>query len=530
MESTPKKTSVIPIFRAEALLIPARALKAADIAAAHSKFTYQFYNEKACKACDNVSERHNDVCDGCNHFKGSIRTSKIVEKEGDDFLSLPVGASKKVKKWIVARGYGDRYRVLERTPDAALFSEPIKFVKPPYEYQTEAVKVLRAKKRGILNSPPRSGKTIMGSLLACRVGKKTLILGSQREWLLGFQETFIGSETQEAFTDCDPSKIGICSTLKDFREKDICLATFSGFMSARGQKLLEAVRELFSVVLVDEVQGVPAKMTARILSRFNAEHIIGMSGTVDRKVSEEMNVAFDLIGPIIHTCEVERLRPRVIPFFTNVKFKDPKAGGSQAGFTYFQSSLESNSERRAKLVKLIIKYARAGHLVMVPVTRVNTVLNWVREINYETETRGFALPFFGGMGKALRDSTVQKARNYECRVIVGNISLLSTGLNIPRASCLVESAATSNLPKAEQRMSRILTPYKDKPPPVILYVMDDSDLLRMCKQKEFWGCLKPRFDPIINKEDETAILSWFSLAKKNNRGRDHGGSFRDGLD
>jgi Type III restriction enzyme, res subunit len=243
---------VIPIYRRESFQIPIKFLKEGDVDAAHRRFTYHFYDQKKCKSCDNFEERHNDICDSCAAFKGAKQTSKVVTRKGKDYLSMPGGALKKVKKWLIGRGLDSRYELKDKRSEGAEFSRPIKFIKEPYTYQEEAVEVLLKKKRGILDSPPRTGKTVMGALAICTVGRKTLILASQREWLLNFQETFIGSETQEKFTNCKKRQIKICKTLKDFEETDICLSSFAKFMSPKGKKLLAKIKNLFGVVCVDE--------------------------------------------------------------------------------------------------------------------------------------------------------------------------------------------------------------------------------------------------------------------------------------
>lgn len=243
---------IIPIYKCEAYLVPISKLAPGDVEAANNRFTYNFYNEKKCKSCDNLPERHSDLCDACAGFLGRKRTSKVVRKNNREFLSMPVGASKKVKKWLIGRGYSERYVVKKRHYEGKPFKRAIKVLGKPYGYQDEAVATMLKKKRGILESPPRSGKTVMGACVIAAVGRKTLILGSQREWLLNFQETFIGSETQKAFTNCRPSQIKICRTLKDFQGTDICLSSFAKFMSPAGKKLLMKIRDLFHVVIVDE--------------------------------------------------------------------------------------------------------------------------------------------------------------------------------------------------------------------------------------------------------------------------------------
>lgn len=508
MASDENSKSPLPVYKCEAYLIPVERLKKSHIEKAHAKFTYRFYDDKKCARCDNLEYRHNDLCDACVGFKAIKQVSKIVEKGSRSFLSLPRGATEKVRNWLTAIGYKGNYVVKPRYQDAEPFKRKIRMTREPWAYQREAADTLKANNRGILDSPPRSGKTVMIVCVVVEVGKKTLILGSQREWLLQFQETFLGSAEQKAFTNAQPHQVKLCRTLRDFQETDICLSTFSRFMSPGGKKLLSQIKDLFGVIAIDEVHFTPALETSRVVAQLNAERLYGVSGTVERKVTDEINIAHDLIGPVIHRCEVKRLRPRVQLLETGIKIKDP--AGGQAGFTYFQSRLESDPGRRNIIIKRAIAMAKAGHLVLIPMTRVNSILTWTREINYETEQPGFALPFFGGLQKDRRAAVIRKARNYETRIVVGNIALLSTGLNIPRASCIINVTATANIPKCEQRLSRVLTPWEDKPDPVVVLVLDDSDMIRKCMRYEWYNCIKPRFNPIISKDDEYRLSRFFS--------------------
>lgn len=510
-------TKIIPIYKSEAFLIPVKYLSGDDIQKAKDQFTYRFYQENKCKKCENLQDRHSDICDACDAFTGMRQTAKVVEKGGRSFLSMPVGASKGVKRWLRRTGHIDNYEVKVRHPEPIPFRRRIKMIRKPYPYQLEAADVMVKKKRGILKSAPRTGKTVMATEVICRIGAKTLIFGSQLDWLKQFRATFIGTKDpetgewkKEPFTNARPSQIKICKTLEDFEKTDICLCTFSQFMSKKSKALLEKVREMFTVVVCDEVHYSPALQTSRILARFNAEYFYGLSGTVERKVTDEIQITHDLVGPIIHETTVDRMKPRLVPFFTGIKFADPKGG--QAGMTYFQSKLESSTPRREMLIKEAIRYAKAGHLVLIPLTRVNSILKWTQEINREVERAGFAMPFFGGMKKAKRDEVLELARDYKCRILVGNIALLSTGLDIPRASCLFEVAMTANTPKCEQRLSRILTPMhgEGKPDPLIVYVLDDSDLMRKCRRSEYWNCVIPRFSPEISNEDRKRITSYFA--------------------
>lgn len=499
----------LPIYKQEALLVPVKKLEGSDIRKAHKRFTYFFYEEKKCKQCEYLSERHCDICDSCSAFKGARQTSKVIEVKGESFLSLPAGATKKVKKWLTAIGKDD-YKIVDKTPDPEdseiQMKRGIKMVRPLYKYQKKARNTMLEKRRGILSSPPRTGKTLMGAAITCELGLKTLIIASQREWLVGFRDTFIGSKDEEAFTNAKKKQIGFCKTPEDFKNKDICLATFSQFMSAGGKKRLEKIKNLFGLVLIDEVHYTPALQTSRVISRLNPRYMYGLSGTVERKVTKEIEIAHDLVGPILHECDVERLRPKLTVLNTHVKIADPTGG--QAGFTYFQGRLQKNKTRRDKIIKEAIRYAEAGHLVLLPLNQVQPILDWTTEINHQMG-KGYALPFYGGLSKDQREEFLSRLRKYKSRICVGNISLISTGTNIPRASCIFEILAMNNGPKCGQRLSRILTPFEDKPTPTIVLVIDDSKLVRTIRRAEFWNAIKPRFDPIIGRDDMAQLMSYF---------------------
>lgn len=128
-----------------------------------------------------------------------------------------------------------------------------------------------------------SHNTLIGVAAICRIQQKTMILASQREWLLGFQETFLGSATQQGFTKLDKERIGFCKTYEDFKKYDICLVTVQSLHSERGQILLKKIRSMFGCVIIDEVHGGAAPKYIQVLSQINCKYKIGLSGTPDRK-------------------------------------------------------------------------------------------------------------------------------------------------------------------------------------------------------------------------------------------------------
>jgi hypothetical protein len=151
-------------------------------------------------------------------------------------------------------------------------------------------------------------------------------------------------------------------------------------------------------------------------------------------------------------------------------------------------------------------------MIIIPLAQITPVKALVMAIN-KLAGKTIAVAFWGGLGKdkdgrKLRDVYIEKARKYKIRVIVGNAKMVSTGINIPRASCLYDVTLSSNHENAEQRYSRILTPWEDKPPAVIRFFLDEMQVRKRCLSNEIYKVLIPKFRPIIQEKDFEALKSY----------------------
>lgn len=274
----------IKIISEAGFLIPLEDLSKEAVSAAQARCLYRFYKDSMCAKCEYLEDRHSENCGSCEAFVGARQMVKKVVFKGKEHLSIPRGRRQLAIN--VARK-DDKNRTIRIVSGhkAKEVSRPIRLLKSVQvrEYQAEAIEAAVTKRRGILKSPPRSGKTLMGAAIICKVGKKAIILASQREWLVQFKETFYGSTTQEGFTNARPGQVDFARTYEDFQKTDVCLCTFSQFMSEKGKAMLARIRDLFEVVVVDEVHKSPALASSRVLSGFNSRYCIGLSGTPQRK-------------------------------------------------------------------------------------------------------------------------------------------------------------------------------------------------------------------------------------------------------
>lgn len=500
--------SELKVVAREAFFIKLKELKPAEVDKLNERHTHMFFEEKACSGCEWNEDRLasetklSEACPNCAAFKGGVTLTKEVKIGDNKYLSIPGGDRKGIKDILKKRDLKFKSKREEHK-----FRRPIKFTGDLRDYQEDAVQKIIKDKYGVIKAPPRSGKTVLSTAAICRIGMKTIIMAAQREWLDGFYETFCGSETQKPLTNAKKSQVGFAKTLEDFKKYDVCLVTYQTFNSEKGKKLLRKVRDMFTCCFIDEVHMGAATNFAVCISRLNVKYRIGLSGTPSRK-DKRFIIVEALIGPIIYEAKVQRLRPHVR--LVRTQFKRNFKGRAQ--WATIVAALEKDPKRLKEIAEWAIKDVKAGHMVLIPLSQVTPIKALCMAIN-KIAGKKLAHPFYGGLHKSIRKPLIEKARNYKAKIIVGNTKLLSTGINIPRASALYEVALSANQENCEQRVSRILTPWEDKPPPLLRIFLDDMDVRKRCLAKEWWGTIMPKFKPIISEVDLKVMKGYLADKK-----------------
>jgi len=504
--------STVKVYLKDAIYIPLKYVEPEHQEAIVERYERHIYlKEEVCERCEYFSERPSDVCAACPNYKGLYKLHSIkdikVKGERRECVRLPYGDRAGVKKI-----FGDRdLKIIDKTPDRPM-KRTFKMadIVTLKEYQGPAIKKMIATRSGVLKSPPRSGKTVMGSAYIAKMGQKTLILASQTDWLDNFYETFVGSDTQPAMTTIKKSRIGFCNKLEHFEKYDVCLATYQTFLSEKGQKLLKKIKNMFGVLMIDEIQFGAALKFSKIISSFNTRYKFGLSGTPERKDTLEY-VIYQLLGKVFHEVKIPRLRPRI------EVIEPPFIGKLPQNWTYMVGKLEKDPKRLKHIAETAVKDVKAGHCLLIPLMRVPVVNALVKAIN-RMYGKDIACAFTGQTPKKLRKGIIDRARNKKIKVLVGNGRMLGTGINIPVSSMLYQLTPSSNLPKADQRFSRVLTPCEGKLQPVVKYWLDDADVIRNCMRTEHFGCMVPVFRPMIDPVTRGKLDAYFANAKR--KGRD----------
>ena len=466
---------------------------------ANKIFLLRTYDEKMCKTCDNLPNRHNSQCKECPGF---LSESKLWKSNSSNTrIGVPRGNKEKVREWL---GTND-FDLIDSRADVPFKTEGMKMTIKMYNYQIPAVKAMCRKRNGQFKAPPRSGKTIMGTAAALKMGQRTLILASQVEYLKQFYETIMGGPSNEPMTNIPEleeitgKKIcGICKTEKQMEGLDIVLMTYQSLISDKGRKLLNRIKKKFGTVLVDEVQDCAAPHFSKVINAFYARSRIGMSGTLDRKDGLEI-LTEDILGPCFYEVKVASAVPRV-------RIVDSPASKKYVYklWTYALKYLAEHEGRNEIIANLACKLVRQNRSVVIPVVTIAHVKTLVSMIN-EKAGKCVAKPFTGQHSPVYRDKLRRDARSGRVKVVVGIRRMVQTGINIPIWSDLIEVIPASNTPKMTQETARIRTIVDGKKTPQVHHVLEHFGPSVGCFRSTYYKVYKAQGFIIDEKEEKKAL-------------------------
>jgi superfamily II DNA or RNA helicase len=345
------------------------------------------------------------------------------------------------------------------------------------DYQIPAVEALLGNRRGIVQSPAGSGKTIIGAASTYRwtVPRSRLSRRKMRvAWVANTQE------------QCDQARKALEAFPDIPQFADVTVCCYQAGISLAS----------FDLVVLDECHHISAPEFRKILE-FNEGWRWGLSAT-PKRADELANDVFTLIGPIVHIVEREALidagqlakakvfihqpndpnemeraikelsdplyeaRKRKWPYM----FKNPKHDAEQKARCVWQVALKAgiaeNQKRNAKIISLAKHHAKDSHLIIIGSVDHGKVLQ---------EKIPGSIIVFSKMGQKSRRETIAGFQSGEIKTMIAT-SLADEGLDVPRANVLTLAASGRSAAKAEQRTGRVLRTFQDKTHGIIHDFMD----------------------------------------------------------
>jgi len=423
-----------------------------------SKFTYHLKHQE-CSKC----KEKDFSCDECPlNEPREIRTYKRLKQ----YYVLCRGNLGKIYRTF------NNFEIIDKTCKPK-FEYPLEFTSSLWENQEKTVNNWLKHKYGIIESPPRSGKTVMTCSIICTLGVKTLVLAHEASLLDQFLTAFLDHTNLQDLRRKYKSKfiVGITNCREDLDKYDICLSTYQSFITEKGKGYVEEIKDKFGLTVVDEVQLSGADCYRKVVDRIESKYRLGLSATPDRKDKLEC-VIYDIIGPVTSKGKSDEMNCEV--FFHNTGFKV----NPFAQWTTYIKRLSENSKRNTIICAAAKRDADKGRSVLIVTERRMHI-----DILYkQLSDMGLSVAIFDGrVPKTKRQPLLDKARNGEFDVFVAIRKMIRLGIDCPMWDVYFNIMPIAYASNYYQEMSRIRTPYppslvkklgKEKPTPIIRVFCD----------------------------------------------------------
>ena len=424
----------------------------------------------------------------------SVRVYRIKRFAGERWIGMPRGMPELVEDTLKNRKYIKDILDLRAEPKAKMKLE----MHGEYrDYQIPAIEDLINSENGVIQMPPRMGKTVIGIGAIGELGLKALIIAHQTDLIEQFcEETIYDPKLFKGRRK--PPVAGICSKYEDFVKYPVCLATYQTFLSDKGQKLLNRIKYMFGITLTDEVHRLPADRYTMIMSRFSAKYMWGLTGTSRRKDGKYV-LAEMIVGPVVHDSGKHRvLKPKLYAHMTPLKVGNRKPPNH---WTYFVNYVSMNIARNKYIANMAVKDVERGHVVLIPIARKEQADTLENLINGQYGDK-ICFKFTGDIPKKDRQKVRDRMNDDPSIKVVLAMRSMLLGMNVPRWSCLYTVAHISNEPTYTQEVFRICTPMEGKRRPIIRYFFDAA-------LGRSYGCFRTCCETLLNRENGFEVTQSF---------------------
>jgi superfamily II DNA or RNA helicase len=333
-------------------------------------------------------------------------------------------------------------------------------------YQPDAVMAMTEKEHGILEAPPRSGKTLLIAAAICMNREKAIVFAHQTDLLLQLFDTF------EEFTNLNEIKtshcpvVGFPESMEDFETLDVALCTKQTFDNIINRSKARVVQKLFGAVYVDEAHYVGGEVYSQLINRFHSRIRQGVTATPRRK--DNLHIVVDgILGGIIH--KITRSEIGCVPMEVTTISTDVTLPKKDTQFVRALSYLSQHEARNELILGWMQKDVSEGHRIIAVTDRKPHGV-YLRD---KLRERGIVAEVFNGTvsDRHLRKKILGGIRHGDTKVLIV-MRGMCTGLDIPAADCFYNLLPSANSVAEEgeyeggggyeQQCTRVLTPHPGK--------------------------------------------------------------------
>lgn len=308
------------------------------------------------------------------------------------------------------------------------------------DYQVPIVEAILKADMGVVAASTGAGKTVITCALAKALGQSMTVL---------VPTTVIQEQFRLEFKKWFNYDVGIING-EEKTIKDVTVAMWQSLNSY--PELVDKLSATTSTLVIDECHGAISKSRNKILQTFKPSRLYGLSGSPKRSKDDGRTQAiFFFLGPIIATYEATQITPTIDVVFTREVIPVDE-------FPVMEESVMNNDSRNRLIAGITMGEVGEGKQVLILLKRREHCQK-IMELLPKSD-----MIWYADSDDPDRNDTLMMMRSgdREFSVIVGTVSLLATGTDIPSLNRLVLGASIKSEVLIQQGSGRILRLFEGK--------------------------------------------------------------------
>lgn len=388
--------------------------------------------------------------------------------EANTGLLLPIGSL----SWLINTFNPEVIDLRASVPVPTVFNGELR------PYQERFIASALSHTHGVMVAETGAGKTISAIALAARLQQRALVLVKSKD---------LAEQWQRAIKQFTGLSAGLIGSGKNSEGEQFTI----GLIQTLCKRDLTQLH--YGVVICDECHNIPARQAYSVINGLNARYKFGLSATPQRRDNLEFMIQAAM-GNVIAKIELNELDKKVLPVYVinhAVRFI-----GDPESWAEFLSILVNDEGRNRMIIESAITFSRQmgtiilcaqiGHCELLGVMARESGVN--------------ALVLHGQLAAKVRAERMAQAQ--ESALIIGTLSLLSEGIDLPHLAALIFASPVSaevnrSTPAATrllQSIGRCRRPYPGKALAYVIDLVDDHAFGRFAHAKRLVIYQQQRFD------------------------------------
>jgi hypothetical protein len=140
---------------------------------------------------------------------------------------------------------------------------------------------------GSIQAAPRTGKSVIGTAISCKLGVRTLIITHQEELLNNFYKAFENMTNLQSLREQTGKEIvKIIDSVEEITDDlDVVLITYQKFIrkETSEERIDKFLKDKFGFFVIDECHSSGSPMFSKFLYKLSSKYRLGLSATPNRK-------------------------------------------------------------------------------------------------------------------------------------------------------------------------------------------------------------------------------------------------------